>query len=424
MNLLIWVFILCLFVIGYFFENGISCEKIKFPLLTYTFLLFYHDYLFINVSYYLGVENIVFSSSWRESVLVVLFFICFFGKKIAFLSNAEMKIILFSSFFVVLGVVSSIFISNGSLRDTIIIGKGYIYPFLFICTIIILPARCFKIERMCNLFFYIIILPNFIFGIYEYFFVKVLNDIWFYKPLLQSGNIFAYYNHFRDGDVRTNGFFVGTLSYGITGFCSFMFFFILRQRRYSYVKILISLIMVYFTHTRIFYVGILFFLAMYYLHICMKNKKIKGWVAFSSIFIAFILVLVLLPYITQEASAIGRISQWENAISLLLNYPIGQGFSSIGLSGDNRADSQIIDLIRIYGLFSISLFYYFIKVVTFYWNNSVSRYKNNVNSLPYLSIFSFLFVIFFQSLVNVPIFYFMLLLAFKSEVIKREAYYA
>ncbi|MFB9936346.1 O-antigen ligase family protein [Photobacterium aphoticum] len=264
-------------------------------------------------------------------------------------------------------------------------------------------------KKVCNVLFFVVVLPNFFFGIWEVFNVKEMDDIWFYEPLLSSGNIFASFNHFRDGVIRCNGFFVGTLSYAVTGFCSFIIFFIMRKERYSSVKILVSLLMLLMSQTRTFFIGLIFFFILYLFYSIYK-KKIDVFLTVVLLLASFLLVLLLLPYFSSDGSALGRIEQWTNALNLLISHPFGQGFFSIGITGDNRADSYIIDLIRIYGVYFIVLLYLTISFIIMTLNSS-----NHIkySEIPCLLAISFLFILFFQSLLNTPVFYFIIMILVK-----------
>ncbi|MDO6542489.1 hypothetical protein Q4568_08090 [Photobacterium sanguinicancri] len=368
------------------------------------------------------MNDIVLSSSWKEIILISLSFVVFLGGKIEIINKVTFKILIVSILFVLLGTLSSLFITHSSLSESILIGKRYIFPFLFLCSLSLIPDTEIDIKKSCNVFFYMIIMPNFLFGLWELFTVKTLNDLWFYDALVSAGNNFESFNHFRDGIVRSNGFFVGTLTYAATAFCSCVFFFILRKERFSYFKMLISFSMLLFSQTRTFFIGLFFFLLLYVVSTFIFKKKIKPLSVIIFILTCFLSILLLLPFVTQEFSAIGRIYQWSNALDLVFNYPLGQGFSSIGASGDNRADSQIIDLIRIYGFFVVPLCFTFISLIILYWNKSRLFTQANYAELPFLAILSFLFILFFQSLVDVAILYFMLLLFFKSRLNKRVNY--
>tara|TARA_B100001059_G_C17791371_1_gene560352 strand:- start:929 stop:1633 length:705 start_codon:yes stop_codon:yes gene_type:complete len=223
----------------------------------------------------------------------------------------------------------------------------------------------------------------------------------------------AHYNHFRDGAVRVNGFFIGTLAYSATAFCSFIIFFILRKERYSYLKMATSLIMLELSQTRTFFIGIAFFILLYCLQKLFYKRKPKLSSVFISILLAFISILVLLPLVTNEYSALGRIVQWQKALEVVINNPFGFGFAGLGETGDNRADSQIIDMIRIYGFFSFVLLLGLIKLVVTYWKKMRLLPYSDQNLVPILAILSYVFVLFFQSLMDVAVFYLLLLLLFK-----------
>ncbi len=259
-----------------------------------------------------------------------------------------------------------------------------------------------------------VILPNFLYGLWEWFYVKELNDIWFYEPLVSKGNNFEEFNHFRNGQIRANGFFVGTLAYAATAFCSTIIFLMIKNDRISYFKVIIPLIMLYLSHTRTFFIGLIFFLVIAFVSNKILRKKISVTSITFILGINFLSVLILMPFLTKDYSAIGRIYQWHNALSLMFSYPFGQGFSSIGANGDGRADSQIIDLMKIYGIFFFPLFLSFVFIITSYWtkirNLNVSRYME----LPFILIVSYIFILFFQSLVDATVIYFILYLLFKS----------
>ncbi|MEZ8351064.1 hypothetical protein AB6C45_07400 [Vibrio splendidus] len=421
-NLFIWLCILCILSIGYVFEYRKKEKEFKFPFLTFTILMFYHEFIFINLSYYFQIENIVLSSSWKEITLISLLFFIFLGRRISGLNKMAFYVLMMSVFFVAIGIISSLLITHSSFGESVLIGKRYIFPFLFLCSLSLIPDTGIDVKKSCNIFFYFVILPNFIFGVWEVFTVKDLDELWFYEPLVFYGNNFESFNHFRDGVVRANGFFVGTLAYAATAFFSCICFFILKKEKMSYLKLFVSLSMLLLSQTRTFFIGLMFFLLLYILSKSIFNKKIKVTNVFLIILLSAISIIALLPYITQEYSALGRIYQWINALDLIKSNPLGQGFSSIGLNGDNRADSQIIDLMRIYGFLIIPLFIGFLSLIVFYWNRVRLFSQRSYTEVPFFAIFSYIFVLFFQSLVDAAVFYFILLILFKLRVYRRVNY--
>ncbi|WP_052880218.1 hypothetical protein [Vibrio coralliirubri] len=421
-NLFIWLCILCILSIGYVFEYRKKEKELRFPFLTFTILMFYHEFIFINLSYYFQIENIVLSSSWKEIILISFSFFIFFGGRIGGINKIAFYILIMSVFFVTFGIISSLLFTHSSFGESVLIGKRYIFPFLFLCSLSLIPDTGIDIKKSCNIFFYFVIFPNFIFGIWEVLTVKSLDELWFYEPLVFYGNNFESFNHFRDGIVRANGFFVGTLTYAATAFFSCICFFILRKEKLSYLKFFVSLSMLLLSQTRTFFIGLIFFFFLYILSKSIFNKKIKVSNVLLIILLSVISIISLLPYITQEFSAVGRIYQWINALELIKSNPLGQGFSSIGLNGDNRADSQIIDLMRIYGFLIIPLFIGFLSLIVFYWNRIRLFSQRSYTEVPFFAIVSYIFVLFFQSLVDAAVFYFIFLLLFKLRVYRRVSY--
>ncbi|PSW70446.1 hypothetical protein C0Z01_06435 [Photobacterium kishitanii] len=399
------MFLLSILVIGYYLENNRNNGYFRFPFVTFVILIFYHDFIFINAAYYFKINEIVLSSSWKEIILLILTCYVILYLHSSKIKYTYMRVIIFS----IVGVLWGLFRSSGPLSESILIGKDYIFPFLFFCSLCIIQSSSISIKKVCNIFFFIVVMPNFLFGIWELFNVKNMHDIWFYEPLLSLGHGFASFNHFRNGIIRCNGFFVGTLSFAVTGFCSFIIFFIMRKEKYSYIKILVSFSMLLMSQSRIFFVGLLFFFILY-LFYYLSKKKID--VIHTLVFLlgSFLLVLFILPFVSSDGSALGRITQWSNALNLLITHPFGQGFSSIGITGDNRADSYIIDLIRIYGIYSIVLLYLSVSFIVTRIN-SISYVK--YSEVPLLLSISFIYILFFQSLLDTPILYFIILLIVK-----------
>lgn len=397
--------------IGYYLENDNKEGYFKFPFVTFVILIFYHDFIFINLAYYFEINDIVLSSSWKEIILLFLTCYIFLYVFLNKINSLYMRVILLSS----VSVLWGIFFSNGSLSETIIIGKNYIFLFLFLCGLFIIKSSNIDMKKCCNIFFYFVVLPNFLFGLWELFNVKNMADIWYYEPLLSSGDIFASFNHFRDGIIRCNGFFVGTLSFAVTGFCSFIIFFIMRKEKLSYIKILVSFLIMLMSQSRIFFVGLFFFFILYIIYLIF-NKKINIIYVVVFLLVSFLLILYLLPVVTSDGSALGRITQWNNALILLISHPLGQGFFSIGITGDNRSDSYIIDLIRIYGIYSVVLLYLTISFIVTTLNGSGSV---KYSEIPCLLAISFLFILFFQSLLNTPVLYFIIMLLVK---VRKESY--
>ena len=412
-NVIVWILILSILFIGFVIESKLTSKRFGFPFLTFTLLIFYHEFIFINLQYYLEIDHIVLSSSWKELILISFASFYFLIDKIRSLSKIGLITLIFAMFYVSLGLLLSLPHSFSSFSESILIGKRYIFPFLFLCALTLIPDSKVDIKKSCNIFFYVVIIPNFLFGIWELFSVKNLDDLWFYAPLVSTGNNFESFNHFRSDYVRANGFFVGTLTYAATAFCSFLFFFILRKDRFSYMKMAVSFSMLLLSQTRTFFIGLIFFFLLYFVTKKISSKRVASTSIVFLLLTSFITILFSLPYLTSEFSAIGRIYQWKNALELAFSYPMGQGFSSIGLSGDNRADSQIIDFIRIYGVFMVPMLFCFISWIVFHWNKArLLPFRNDIE-IPFISITSYIFILFFQSLVDVTVLYFILLLTFK-----------
>lgn len=421
-NLYAWIIIFCILSIGWILENYGQGKNISFPFITFTIMIFYHDFFFLNFSYYLEVENIAISSSWKEVFLLSLIFLFFLGGKIRKMEKNGLNIVLFCVFFVSLGLVTSVFFSGSNYIESVLIGKKYIFPFLFITALVIIPSRSIDTKKSCDIFFILVIIPNFLFGLWEFFNIEDLSGLWFHDPLLSSGKDISYFNHFRDGQVRANGFFIGTLAYGATAFCSCSMFFILRKEKYSILKLSISIIMLFLSQTRVFFIGLVFLIGIYILFKYVFKKGMSTRILVIVLLSAFFIILFLLPLVTNEASAMGRIIQWENAIKLLFDYPFGQGFSGLGATGDNRADSQIIDMIRIFGFFSLLLFIGIFRLVSRYWNQYSLETFNPAVAVPVVTLISYFYILFFQSLMDVAVFYFLLLILIKANYKDRIRY--
>lgn len=283
-ELFVFCFILVFMVIGFCIESGVFNESNKnvifdlkrFPILTFCFLLFYHDYIFINFNLFFNPDGLLYSAAWKEIFVVVLIlsliFISFFVK----MDRAFFYCTAFIFLFFLQGFFSSILVSNSTILDTLLGARGSCFPFMILVVCFYLPRIKLDANQVVNLLFWLVLFPNFLFGLWQYFNVIDVTNLWFYEVFEKKGFQIESYNYFRDGIHRPTGFFVGTLEYGATATIGFIALFLSRRGKFSILKISTTIIMVYISQSRTFFIGIFLFFILYFCLFKIKNLKMRG----------------------------------------------------------------------------------------------------------------------------------------------------
>lgn len=429
-ELFVFCFLLVFMVIGFCIECGFfnkSNENVifdlkRFPVLTFCFLLFFHDYIFINFNLFFNPNGLLYSTAWKEIFVFVLFFtliLLLFFVKIdrEFFSYTFLIFLLFLQ-----GFLSSVLVSNSTILDTLLGARGSIFPFMILVVCFYLPQIRLDANQVINLLFWLVLFPNFLFGLWQYFNVIDVTDLWFYEVFEKKGFQIESYNYFRDGIHRPTGFFVGTLEYGATATIGFIAIFLSRSGKFSILKISTTLIMVYISQSRTFFIGVFLFFIFYLCLFKIKNLKQRGAFATIVIVVLFLTVISFVYFSSDDLSALSRISQWSEAVTSLLNNPLGIGYAKVGMGGSVWPDSLIISYIYIYGVSSVLIFIgmMYLAIISSYL---FDLNQQRVNMFPPLALLVFLFFIFFQSLENSPILIFIFIFIVKNiKEIKLETY--
>ncbi|WP_217542765.1 O-antigen ligase family protein [Vibrio metschnikovii] len=418
-NIFALFIIMNIMVIGSIFESGYFCKNkkishsINFPFVTFCTLLFYHDFIFLNLSFFLNDNNFILSSGWKEVFLFLCLFLIFFNKVFSKNKRQNVFISIIIFFIITHGLFSSIFISKDTIFSALISSKGYIFSLLMI-VLCLYGYKCnFKLDRTLNVIFYLVLIPNFLFGLWQYFNVMDISDIWFSDILEDKGFELKEFNYFRNGNFRVSGFFVGSLEYAATAAIFLMAFFTIRNKRLSYFKIALTLIMLYLSQSRTFFIGIILFILMYYFLFGIKSFYKRFLFSSFSILFLFFIVLLIISLTSKDLSALSRIIQWKDAVEFIISKPLGAGYTRVGIGKDIWPDSLIIAYMYIYGVTSFlligTLIYLAIKSSYFY-----DITKNDIYKFPSLALLVFVFFMFFQSLENVSILYFLLMLVIQN----------
>lgn len=418
-DIFIGIFILSILTIGTILESGLSTvsslkiQRIKFPFITFYLLLFYHDYLFLNLEMIFGLTGGRIAAAWKEMILLMLLLsliaIKLFSKHNKFLLAS----VLFLFALIIQGMITSIFVFNDSISTTLLGSKEYIFPILIIVLLFYFPSVKNSIKVNCNIVFWFVLFPNFIFGLWQFFNVVEMSDIWFFDIFTRKGFELEEYNYFREGRFRTTGFFVGTLEYGATAAILFMAFFSLKGEQLSFFKMFVLMIMILMSQSRTFLIGIVLFIFLYYTLFVIKNFYRRMFFSFISVLVAFLVILYIVFISSNDLSALSRIVQWTNAVQSLINYPFGIGYARVGIGKEVWPDSQVIAYIYIFGVTSVSIVMgmIFLAVKSSYLYNETFM---DSAKFPPVALLVFLFFILFQSLENTSIFIFLVFLVIQN----------
>lgn len=426
----IFCFLFVFMVIGFLIESGLfnkSKESVildfkRFPILTFCFLLFYHDYIFINFNFFFNINGLLYSAAWKEIFVFFLFFaiisLSFFVK-----IDRDFFSYTFLIFLLLLqGFFSSVVVSNSSIMDTLSGARESIFPFIILVACFYLPQIKLDANQIIRLLFWLVLFPNFLLGLWQYFNVIDVTDLWFYEVFEKKGFEIESYNYFRDGIHRPTGFFVGTLEYGATATIGFIALFLSRGGKFDILKMSMAIIMVYISQSRTFFIGIVLFFVFYLFLFKIKELSQRVAFAITSIVVLFLTVMSFIYFSSDDLSALSRISQWSEAAISLLNNPLGIGYAKVGMGKSVWPDSLIISYIYIYGVSAVLIF---IGMVYFAIKSSYSfdLNKQRINMFPSLALLVFLFFMFFQSLENSPILIFILIFIVRNiKEIKFETY--
>ncbi len=363
-----------------FFLSYYSASK-KYFVTIYLFLSIFHDFLFINLEYYVNPQLVLIVKSWQELLALFLLFNSFlhfnFNKLNKRYAITLLIILVLSLWGVFVGL------SNGVSYYEIFVGwRKYILIFLnsfMLYSFGIFHEVTFRYYRKVLILFTLLIIG---YGFYQYrlfadsdldikflseeFYKEapeLLGKFWFYDKFGWDHMLGSWPNYVRDGSPRLTSVFVSPII--LSEYLSILFLIALitffKGKISSIKKILYMIflifvfIMMILSHTRIGFVQVALGLVIAY----SLTRKVASNIYWVSVFgmIGFLMFLLIYFKIGDE-SAQGRLPQY---VQMFTQFTIsGKGYGSY--ESTIFFDSLYISVVFLFGLGSLFYFYLY-----YYW---------------------------------------------------------
>lgn len=406
---------------------GLMINPYKVLLASILILLFFHDFIFLNMAYALGGQYGL--NLWKE--LISLIFLCLFFCGVLLrggLGFSEAKIFIVLAMLLLALLVFGDF-SEASLRTF----RSVFTPFVFAVMVGRLMSN--ETEQRFRFFLNLLLFIAFLgggYGLYQSFSIKEWQDFWYYHPLISMDLEIHEYDSFRDGVPRISGFFTSPLDFSF--FIVFVFFigassfFVLGERGSAssiskkgklFLFLILSFLVYIVFQSTVRSAQLCLFTAFGYLLLLLFLKSriavvITGGVYVLSLSVATFLYIGL-GY-TDDLSALGRLEQWGFLLTKIVSNPLGLGFASVGPGQQYWFDSFWLNLMASFGLCSIFfivgfIFFYF-KLVGIYISMRAFRgsYIKSFSLAVLVLMPVFFYGALFQSFYNSPGFYLLLMI--------------
>lgn len=366
-------------------QSGLKRDITLFFVLL-TCLYGYYDWIYLLAKDHANY-SIVFISGYAKEIAVYLLCVIYIGR--LFLNHSKYKQVLLT--LAILVVISVLGVINNGIKNYLISFNSYI-PMLLLLIAMCQTDTYVNKKYYINSCFVLIVLPNTIFALYQYYNYHIIKDFWFYDAFMNMDLALNEWDYFREGVVRPFGFFSNTLS--LAFFCFFIFVGSSVYSKNSKILVmLISLIPALLSGTRtIFLVAVLFFclLFIYRIRIHYKIKTYSYILLFLTGFIGTLLVIVTL---SSDLSSLGRVTQWTDVLTDLKSNPFGHGVGFAGVGLEKWPDSNIIAFIYMTGYIGL--------VIALYFLIKISGVLSKSGSQSYIFLLLMLYVALFQNISTV-----------------------
>lgn len=347
-----------------------------------TVLYCYYDWIYLQLKHYTDYE-IFFLSGYSKEIaiyLLITFFVIYTAinkKNIATIMPPILVLILAS----IIGILKQDF-------SAFVVGFNSYIPMLLMLFVLRVNDRQIDITKYLFFVMITVVVPNVVYSLYQFAYYNRLEDFWFYNAFIHSGFELNEWDYFRDNSVRVFGFFSNTLA--LTFFCFFTLLGILTYiKRGKIILASFVLIPMFLSGTRTVFIGLLVYAMLMLIYKVKMPTKLKGYLyifTWTSTFIGTMLVILTL---STEASSLGRVVQWQNAINELILNPLGHGIGYAGVGLSIWPDSNVIAFIYMIGCIAIAGIIY-----TVY---KFSRKLSLSQNLSFLFLLLALFVAMYQN---------------------------
>jgi len=347
-----------------------------------TVLYCYYDWVYLQLKHYTNYEMFFLSGYSKEIAIYLLmtFFVFYTAsnkKKIATVMPAILLIMLAS----IMGILNQDF-------SAFLVGFNSYIPMLLMSFVFRVCDREIDITKYLYCVMLTVVIPNVVYSIYQFVYYKQLEDFWFYDSFMHSGFELNEWDYFRDNAVRVFGFFSNTLS--LTFFCFFTLLGVLTYiKRGKLVLTSFALIPMFLSGTRTVFISLFVYIMLMLIYKIKMPTGLKKHLYVFTWASAFISTLLIILTLSSEASSLGRVVQWQNAINELILHPLGHGIGYAGVGLTIWPDSNVIAFIYMVGCIAIGGIIY-----TVY---KISRKLSLSQNLSFLFILLALFVAMYQN---------------------------
>lgn len=377
--------ILFLIFIAVFLYTGMKRDLTIFFILL-TLFYCYYDWVYLLTKNYVNY-SITFISGYAKELSVYILCLLFIGIRIVkYRKYKEMVPAV-----IVLTATSTLGIINYGLNAFLISFNSYVPMFLFL--IILCQMNCYtnKIKYL-NACFILVVIPNSIYALYQYYFYHAISDFWFYDAFKDMDLALNEWDYFRNGYVRPFGFFSNTLS--LTFFC----FFVLAGasiylKKFKFTSMIIAFIPALLSGTRTVFIVFFLFICLLVVYKIKMHYKLKTYMYIFVILASFIGTLYTIVSLSGDLSSLGRVVQWVDVLSDIKNNPLGHGIGYAGVGLEKWPDSNIIAFIYMTGY--IGVFY------SLYFLIKLSVLLSKTSNQSYLLLLLTLYVALFQNISSV-----------------------
>lgn len=334
---------LCLVLYFLLFTSLIKKQGNTF-LIAYIVYIWIYDWLFINLSYFISNDVINILKLGNEA-LVILAILILIGKKVK-VNNID-KTVGICFIFTMLYAITISLINNIPFSQILQGIRMYFGPVIYVYVIykldffhkISLPAL--------NKSLIFLLLISLAYSAHQAIsFTGSLPDLWFYEYFKDTIDFdITHFNYIRDEKLRATSFFVSPISASI--FFSSISLFIISLNKNKMFNIIIFLLGgagLYLSRTRIGFIYIGLFIVL----LVLLNRTKFKYLIIATLFAVATTIVSLLYGISDDASALGRLVQYNNFLSVFR--PLGYGSDELILI---KFDSYIISIFIFLGFFAI-----------------------------------------------------------------------
>lgn len=335
-------------------------------------MIILHDFVFINLSYFLNEQVVLILKSWQEFLFVFLVSFLVIKKQVK-----GKKVFVILSLLIILSFYGFIlsFINGYGLLETVLNWRMYLLP-------ILIPALIFLNKGFAGinyniLYNYLLILlillvvfaqyQSFMFDFYNGPNVEFASDkfreegtialkksLWFYDYFGSDHILPRWFNMVRENKIRATSFFVSPIIFAqFLGVLGAIFMAKLAYSRKKLLNVIILMITFYGIYLSQVRAGLIFYFISFLVIFLNKRLKLNNlFILGIPLVMVFITFIGLIVFRVGDSSSLGRLTQYSRLFSefKVLGDGLGSNLASISF------DSLVISVFLAFGV--LALLYY------------------------------------------------------------------